>query len=162
MMEQSSTVFPRKSWPTWRHLWLSHYRADDPRVTAHIDKYFQSALEKYQDIPYNKLHEFLKELLTGWYDKYPPAAAGSKRSVCTLEDAEEGDVVNVAGTGQEGPAPAPRKQYSTQLPKRGYTTGVAPAAAAAEAAGVALAAPAPVRAAAGATAGAAERGSGSD
>jgi hypothetical protein len=28
-----------------------YYRADDPRVTAHIDKYFHSALEKYQDIP---------------------------------------------------------------------------------------------------------------
>jgi hypothetical protein len=38
-----------------------YYRADDPRVTTHIDKYYESALEKYQDIPY-ELHEFLKEL----------------------------------------------------------------------------------------------------
>jgi hypothetical protein len=28
-----------------------YYRADDPRVTEHIDKYYESALEKYQDIP---------------------------------------------------------------------------------------------------------------
>ncbi len=105
-----------------------YYRADDPRVTAHIDKYYESALEKYQDIQYNKLHEFLTELLTVWYDKYPLAAAGSKRPVRTLEDAEEGDVVNIASTGQEGAAPAPRKRYNTQFPKRGNTTGVAPAA----------------------------------
>jgi hypothetical protein len=62
-----------------------YYRADDPRVilvvTAHIDKYFYSALEKYQNIQYNELHGFLTELLTEWYDKYPPAAAGSKRRV---------------------------------------------------------------------------------
>ncbi len=96
-----------------------------------------------------------------WYDRYPPAAAGSKRPVRTLEDAEEGDVVNVAGTGQEGPAPAPKKRYNTQLPKRGDTTGVAPAAAAAEAASVAPAAPAPAQAAA-AAAEQPERGSGSD
>ncbi len=126
-----------------------YYRADDPRVIAHIDKYYESALEKYQDIPYYELHEFLTELLTVWYDRYPPA--GSKR-VRTLENAEEGDVVNVAGTGQEGPAPAPKKRYNTQLPKRGDTTGVAPAAS------VAPAAPAPAQA----TAAAAERGSGSD
>jgi hypothetical protein len=95
-----------------------------------------------------------------WYDKYPPAAAGSKRPVRTLEDAEEGDLVNIAGTGQEGAAPAPRKRYSTQFPKRGNATGVAPAAAAAEAeaASVAAAAPAPAHA----TAAAAELGSGSD
>jgi hypothetical protein len=105
---------------------------DSLRVTAHIDKYYKSALEKYQDMPYDELHEFLKELLTVWYDRYPPA--GSKRRLRTLKDAEEGDVVNVAGTGQEGPAPAPKKRYNTQLPKRGDTTGVAPVAAAAEAA----------------------------
>jgi hypothetical protein len=27
-----------------------YYRADDPQVTAHIDKYFHPTLEKYQDI----------------------------------------------------------------------------------------------------------------
>ncbi len=122
-----------------------YYRADNPQVTAHIDKYVHSALEKYLDIQYNKLHGFLTELSTEWYNKYPPAAAGSKRSVHTLEDAEEGDVVKVAEAGQEGPAPAPKKWYNTQLPKRGGTAGVAPAAAAAAAGG----------AAAGATAGAA-------
>jgi hypothetical protein len=72
--------------------------------------------------------------------------------VRTLEDAEEGDVDKVAEAGQEGPAPAPKKRYNTQLPKRGCTTGVAPAAAVAAAVG----------AAAGATVGAAEPGSGSD
>ncbi len=44
--------------------------------------------------------------MTEWYDKYPPAAAGSKRHVCTLEDAEEGDVDKVAEPlrlGRRGP-----------------------------------------------------------
>ncbi len=96
-----------------------YYRADDPRVTAHIDKYFNSALEKYRAIPYAELHGFLTELLTEWYDEYPPAEAGSKRRVRTLEDhdAEEGYVVKVAEAGQEGPAPAPKRRYNTQLPK---------------------------------------------
>jgi preprotein translocase subunit Sss1 len=39
-----------------------YYRADDPRVTAHIDKCYHSALEKYRDIPYDELHGFLTEL----------------------------------------------------------------------------------------------------
>jgi hypothetical protein len=56
-----------------------YYRADDPRVTAHIDKYFHSALEKYQDIPYDKLYKFLTELLTEWYNKFPPAAAPQRQ-----------------------------------------------------------------------------------
>ncbi len=58
-----------------------YYRADDPRVTAHtgIDKYFHSVLEKYRDIPYDELHGFLTELLTEWYDKYPPAAAPQRQ-----------------------------------------------------------------------------------
>ncbi len=90
--------------------------------------------------------------MTEWYDKYPPGAAGSKRRVCTLKDAEEGDVVKVADSeaGQKGPAPAPNKRYNTQLPKRSGTTSIAPAAAAAAAAGAAEAA--------GATAEAAEPG----
>jgi hypothetical protein len=61
-----------------------YYRADDPRVTSHIDKYFHSALEKYQHTQYYELHGFLTELLTEWFDKYPPAAAGSKLRVRTL------------------------------------------------------------------------------
>ncbi len=45
-------------------------------------------------------------------------------------------MVKVAEAGQGGPAPVPKnlKLYNTQLPKRGGTTGVAPAAAAAAAA----------------------------
>jgi hypothetical protein len=52
-----------------------YYHADDPQVTTHIDEYFHSALEKYRGIPNDELHGFLTERLTGWYDKYPPAAA---------------------------------------------------------------------------------------
>jgi hypothetical protein len=58
---------------------------------AHIDKYFHSALEKYRDITYYELHGFLTELLTEWYDKYPPAAAQQRQvpsgvwQLCALE-----------------------------------------------------------------------------
>jgi hypothetical protein len=118
-----------------------YHRVDILIHAAHIDKHFKSALANYKDISYEKLHEYMTELSTAWYEENPPAGS-SKRRASSLEEGEVGDIIEQSGASPpEVPAP-PARRFSMETPKsRGAAVPpAAEAAAAAPPAGAAAAA----------------------
>ncbi len=73
-----------------------------------MDPYFRGALQKYADITYQDLHDYLARELHAWYTKFKP----SSPAVVSAGDAEVCAVVQVEGIDApqlDGTAPSQLK-----------------------------------------------------
>ncbi len=87
-----------------------YYRQDDPRTAGAMDTYFRDAHQKYADVTYTDIHDYLARQFHAWYAKFKPSSS----AVVSARDSELGAVVQVEGVNGAAP-PAKKPRYSLTL-----------------------------------------------
>ena len=47
-----------------------YYRADDPRMSGKMETFYQKALLRYKDYPYDEFHKYISKKMTTFYERF--------------------------------------------------------------------------------------------
>ena len=85
-----------------------YYRADDARMSGKMELFYQQALLRYKDYPYDEFHQYITRKMTAFYKKYGAAEAEQKQD---SSSGDEGEVVQV-GALPEGAIVSTKRAYN--------------------------------------------------